>query len=824
MRSLSNPKTNHVKLTAQFAILALTLTVLGWTATRLGTSRRPPTAKVLYYQDSMHPSVKMDQPGSCPVCGMALTPILEGETGFNGNGNWTTISSNSLTVAHVATETVRRREVTKNIRVAGVLEVQESRQASLAAPAAARIDYIGVDHPGMPVKQGDALVRLFSPDLAQRARYWKASSSNRPPAVAMSTGPDHPSGHAETGHPHPMGESGTILSGGYRLDLFNSDLPAPISGVVSERLVSVGQYVMEGQKLMTVIDPSVLWFRFDVSDRQLSWLDEGQQVQIQFQSLQGRSISACIETVEPSFDASVHLGKVRAALTNVLVKGTSGRFLLQPGMVGEAQIPVKLENVLAAPKSAVIYPGHSAWVYVDHGHGTFERRRVRLGRDGDDWWEVLGGLKEGDQVVTSGNLLIDSQVALSSPSMDDEEAASGEQTSEPQPPKELTVEPSLTGPQLNPGDQSRLGILLKASDRLAAALARDNLVDFNNLPPILLAQLSTISTVSGVADLAAATALLPRTPATNIKAARQVFLPFASATATLATKYRGEASRTAGFRIYHCSMAPKPGLWLQLDGPLQNPYFGASMLTCGEEVETVLPSKSTPPPALTTSDSHSRSPQSISDSKTNPTQPPARPNSSPNSPGMKHTGSVNPHADKVSAAMSVREELKNEIRVKVLAARDHESKEPPQRLTELQVQTLTGFLHEIDQIGRHLAAENLDGYNSSITRLQDHFQPLLLNLGMPPRWGQEWEGARVLCKFGHAVNLEDARLRFAPLSALTVEFAHQLIQRDNTFNYIKFFGSSDSKGRHVWIQLDSKPSNPFTGAGTTQAEELTANP
>jgi len=81
-------------------------------------------------------------------------------------------------------------------------------------------------------------------------------------------------------------------------------------------------------------------------------------------------------------------------------------------MLAEGTIRLVLPNVLAVPKSAVVYPGSSAWVYVEHQSRSYERRRIRLGREGDDWWEVLSGLKEGERVVTTGNVLVDAQATL----------------------------------------------------------------------------------------------------------------------------------------------------------------------------------------------------------------------------------------------------------------------------------------------------------------------------------------------------------------------------------------------------------------------------
>lgn len=102
--------------------------------------------------------------------------------------------------------------------------------------------------------------------------------------------------------------------------------------------------------------------------------------------------------------------KVRADIQNPLVStNPHPRRLFRFGMYAEGRVGAKLENILAVPRSAILSPGAVAYAYVDKGGGAYARRRVKLGRQGDEYWEVLRGLEEGERVVTSGNVLIDAQ-------------------------------------------------------------------------------------------------------------------------------------------------------------------------------------------------------------------------------------------------------------------------------------------------------------------------------------------------------------------------------------------------------------------------------
>jgi Cu(I)/Ag(I) efflux system membrane fusion protein len=383
-----------------------------WPGKGSGIDRQLKTKRIRGYQDSMHPWIKSDRPGTCSVCGMQLTPIFEREGPMTKLPTLITLSRSAVTVANVAVEVAHRRDVHRLMRVSGVFEAQESRTAVLAAPAGGRVDYIAVDQPGTQVQQGETLVRLFSPDLTQRNRFLRGPTPNQPAWATPSKPGPLPATDVTPMH-HTTNENTASAAGGYRLDLFLSDLVAPITGTVSERPVTLGQYVMEGQKIATIIDISVLWFRFDAFDRQLRWIVPGQRIEIHTESALDQAWIGAVSLVEPVAPELRGFAKVRAVVTNTPARSDFGaEVALRPGMLGEGRIQVVLPNVLAVPKSAVIYPGASARVYVEQDAGSYERRPIRLGQEADDGWEVLSGLKEGELVVTTGNVLIDAQATI----------------------------------------------------------------------------------------------------------------------------------------------------------------------------------------------------------------------------------------------------------------------------------------------------------------------------------------------------------------------------------------------------------------------------
>jgi len=600
--------------------------------------------------------------------------------------------------------------------VAGTLEANEARRVIISAPAASRIDVLAVTYTGMEVRKGQPLITLFSPDLVQKGRVLRAAALNQ-------------AGPANDTSPAAVGS-----------DPFSAELYAPLSGTVVERPVSVGQFVAEGEKLLTIADASVLWFRFDAYEQQLPWLEEGQRVNVVVSAVPGKVFPATISFIEPTVNDATRTVKVRADIPNplVAVNGRSER-LLRFGMYAEACVCGEIPDVIAVPRTAILSPGSAAYAYVDKGGGAYEMRRVNLGRQGDQFLEVLQGLEEGDRVVTCGNVLIDAQAQFnqgSSPEAGTDVAAdagdpggiksvcdkmtstaaagtAGEAPTQSQPaagmagmsaamppappagePAPVAAVPTKPMPEpadgsvapqrpvtrrdkltvfaveqenmramrqvalakvqgqamadatlLTPGAQpptqaapqqplsyveqdaarraiseemrkERQAAIAKAQGQQAAeapglteaqrqalkdfvavasdvsqALAADDFKQFNQhmarLPVVLPALQKELAASPRWAALVQRLAAFggEAKPAKDLAAAREQFLPFSTATVDLAKQLRKEDPAFKDLKIYHCPMAPKPGLWMQAKGPLRNPFFGSQMLTCGEEIK-----------------------------------------------------------------------------------------------------------------------------------------------------------------------------------------------------------------------------------------------
>jgi multidrug efflux pump subunit AcrA (membrane-fusion protein) len=738
--------------TRKFVAVTVIVVLLGcgfWLAV-WGRSSEPEGRKVAFYQDSMHPWVKSDRPGKCTICAMDLTPIYAGDKGFGVSDTMVVLNRSSVSVLNVKSDEVNRRPLCRTLHVAGILEPDETRRVTISAPAPGRIDRLEVASAGIEVERGKLLLTLFSPELVQKGRLLGTAALS------------------QLGSPNEVWVSAQNLNS---YATYFVDLVSPLSGTTVERPVSRGQFVVEGEKLLTIVDTSVVWFRFDVYEQQLPWCEVGQKLEIVVPALPGRVFSAVVALIEPVLSEATRTVKVRADVKNpkVRIKGCSQR-LLRFGMYAEGNVVSETPNVLTVPRTAVLCLGRTAHVYVDKGDGAYEKRRVRLGRQGDECWEVLQGLEEGERVVSSGNVLIDAQAQFSQKDEADSAAAvadaGGEspgvhgagtpavQNAEPDEDREapaasqpaaearggmasamphgahaMTGRPersappmpmpasanesvaphvekfppvwpdeefrraqrqyaalkasharaalvqtaaglpkgeaerllrglqpttgssvpsadhrhmaasapmavagmtlSGSGPTLSdgkgnaspeaPGEKPRTireaapsgpqvqqaaasGALTAAQRQafkdfiteaaaLSEVLAADDVGQFNlhlaRLPvvlPPLQKELAASACWDGLLKRLAAAGRDGK-PATDLAAARHQFLALSTATVELAKQLRKEDAAFAGLKIYHCPMAPKPGLWVQARGPLRNPFYGSQMLMCGEEVK-----------------------------------------------------------------------------------------------------------------------------------------------------------------------------------------------------------------------------------------------
>lgn len=411
----------NAKLITATLIIGLSAGAGGWfAAQRFGgppsTGPAGQTRRVLYYQSSMHPWIKSDQPGNCTICGMKLTPVYEGEETAAASGDLILLPSNSVAALHLRTRPVERRKIGRALRVAGRIDDDETRHRFVAAYVDGRIDRLFVSHVGAEVIEGQPLARFYSPSLLAAEREYLAVLRAGAIGLVGSTEESHPA--LLSGAEQRLRRMGLAPDQIRSLpdkpeDQIHSELRAPVTGTVVRRFVYEGEYVREGDKLFEIADFSTMWFLFDAYERDLAWLEPGLDVEVTTGSLPGVTLRSTIRFIDPNLDETTRSTRVRVELPNPLVDGPQGpRRLLYHRLYADAVVRSPGVEALSVPRSAVLHAGAEAVAYVEMDPGAYRQVKVQTGRVGDEFVEILGGLREGDTVVTAGNLLVDAQARL----------------------------------------------------------------------------------------------------------------------------------------------------------------------------------------------------------------------------------------------------------------------------------------------------------------------------------------------------------------------------------------------------------------------------
>lgn len=529
--------------------------------------------KVLYYQSAMHPWIKSDQPGRCTICGMQLTPVYEGEAGFDVAGDVITLSETSVRVLNVQTTEVKTQALTKTLSVAGRIEQDETKRRVLSAYTGGRIEKLYVNFVGAEVKAGEPLAELYSPMLLQAEREYRAVANAANAELRNSIA----SRLLQMGLTPEQIEALPQKPA----DALTSQILAPVSGIVTERNVAAGQYVAEGEKLFEIADFATMWFQFSVYESDLPWLHLGLKVTVSTPTRPGETVTGEIKFIDPNFNEATRSTRVRVELENPV---KNGQRLFAHRVYADGIVHLAAPEVLAVPRSAVIQTGPQAVVFVDQDGGGYARRVLELGRRGDTFVEVLSGVSAGERVVVNGNLLLDGQAEMNRAYAT--HAPTIETTNQ------TSAFPSLTSEQ-----QRATKDFLVLMDSLTGALAADDVKTFNAQSKKLHA--ATASLLAAFDNTSAWQALLKPIETVghlhgfeNLTEARKQFHPLSEATVALVQALRRADDAFANVKVFRCPMtknafpgAPNRADWIQLNAEVRNPYYGAEMLDCGSEVK-----------------------------------------------------------------------------------------------------------------------------------------------------------------------------------------------------------------------------------------------
>jgi len=360
-------------------------------------------AKTTVWTCSMHPQIRQDHPGKCPLCGMDLIPLQQ--TNDTQSTTAIELSPDAMQLANVQTSVIKRTTPVKEIRLFGRVETDERSVTVLPAHLPGRVDRLLVNFTGDVVTQGQTIAVIYSPQLvqAQQELIEAKKLNNAVPGVLEAA--------REKLRQWKLTPKQIASVENSERPITEFDVKSTLAGVITKKLVNQGDYVSQGAALYEVTDLSRLWVLFDVYESDLAWIKQGDKVDFTMQSLPGKEFSGRVSFIAPTVDNKSRAVKVRVELNN------SGREF-KPGMFATGMLKAPLGSTkesLVIPRSALLWTGKRSVVYVklpNTATPSFEMREIVTGADLGESIVVSSGLKEGEEIVTNGVFSVDAAAQL----------------------------------------------------------------------------------------------------------------------------------------------------------------------------------------------------------------------------------------------------------------------------------------------------------------------------------------------------------------------------------------------------------------------------
>lgn len=541
---------------------------------------------------SMHPQIRQPEPGDCPICGMDLIPLEAGNEDIDPDA--ISMSESAMIIAGISTYKVGNTDGIKEIALNGKIEVNEKTVYSQSSHIPGRIEKIQVTFVGEYVKKGQVVAYVYSPELAsaQQELIEAYSVKEIQPQLFESVKMKLKNWKVSDA------TINSIISSGKTQDRF--PIYADVSGYIIKKNVELGDYLQKGQTLYDVADLSTVWVLFEIYESDMSWVKKGNKINYTVASFPGETFSGTIAFIDPFINPMTRIAKARVEVANSGLK-------FKPEMFATGTLKTKVvgnKATLSVPKSAVMWTGKRSIVYIknetDKGI-TFKLREVTLGPLLGNDYIIEQGLEIGEEIVANGTFNVDAAAQLAGkPSMMNLEGGRvstghnhGDSSMPMNEDKKVALKTNKT--TISSEAKKSLQPLYKDYFEFKDALTKD---DFNSAKKALLAfeksfnkiNMSVFKGESHEVWMNYQTELkkqtLHATHIKNIKELRVSFEPISNVMIAM-TKAFNPLNESAYVQFCPMANSDKGANWLSKENKVVNPYFGASMIKCGEVKETI---------------------------------------------------------------------------------------------------------------------------------------------------------------------------------------------------------------------------------------------
>jgi len=382
---------------------------IGWTVfhssgkTEKAHNHSVEESKAEVWTCSMHPQIRMDKPGKCPICAMDLIPL-------NQSGDATSdpmavhLTKEAAQLANVSTTVVSKQTPVKELRLYGKVQADERLRQNQVSHISGRIEKLLVNFTGEPIQKGQKLAVVYSPELvtAQQELLEAAKTKQTQPEIYEASKERLLQWKLTEAQISDIESSGNIRA--------NVDVVSTSNGIVTARRVNNGDYVNQGSVLFEISDLSRVWVLFDAYESDLPFLKQGDKIDFTLQALPGSSFSGTIRFIDPVIDPTNRVAKVRVEISNPGAK-------LKPEMFATGIVKSNLKDFsdkLVIPRSAVLWTGKRSIVYVKQpgDEPIFKIREIELGPQLGNSYVVIDGLNDGEEIVTDGAFSVDAAAQL----------------------------------------------------------------------------------------------------------------------------------------------------------------------------------------------------------------------------------------------------------------------------------------------------------------------------------------------------------------------------------------------------------------------------
>lgn len=540
---------------------------------------------------SMHPQIRQNEPGNCPICGMELIPLYDGNTeGLDPAA--ISMSQTAMQIANVTTEIVGTSKPVKLLRMNGKVQADERLIYSQSSHIPGRIEKLSVNFTGEYVNKGQVIASIYSPELvnAQEELFEARKIADTQPLFFNSSKEKLKNWKLSDRQIAQILESGRI----------REELPilADISGYVTEKKVNLGDYVNKGQVIYQIANLNSVWILFDVYESDMAWIKKGDEVKFSLQSLPGELFVGKISFIDPVIDPMSRVAKARVEVNNKDLKLKPEMFV--SGTV-EAKLPIKTDAIVV-PKSAVMWTGERSVVYVKNTLSkgiSFMMRTVSLGPALGNGFVILEGLEAGEEIAVNGTFSIDAAAQLAGkPSMMNPEggpAMTGHNHGGTEFPgfNESSTTMGVKNLSVDQKTKDALNPIFKDYLVMKDALVNDNLEEAKVAGTRLLKTIENVNMVLFKGESQGVwmklsgeikNAMQHLAYFNSLDEIRKTFQQLSNCMIDLERAFK---PNNETLYVLHCPMANnnKGADWISASKEIKNPYYGQAMLTCGKVTE-----------------------------------------------------------------------------------------------------------------------------------------------------------------------------------------------------------------------------------------------